>query len=49
MRVKIQQINIDLFLESNSVGVNGLFFLVYANKDEASERFKTRRYYLPKG
>ena len=37
------------FLKSNFVGVNRLFVLVYANQDDASKRFKTRRYYLPKG
>ena len=36
------------FLESNLVGVNRLFVLVYSNQDADSERFKTRRYYLPK-
>ena len=37
------------FLESKSVGVNRLFVLVYSNKDDNVTRFKTRRYYLPKG
>ena len=37
------------FLESNFVGVNRLFVLVYSNQDANSKRFKTRRYYLPKG
>ena len=37
------------FLESDSVGVNRLFVLVYTNQDAASKRFKARRYYLPKG
>ena len=37
------------FLESNFVGVNRLFLLVYSNQDNNSKRFKTRRYYLPKG
>ena len=37
------------FLKSNFFGVNRLFVLVYANQDDASKRFKTRRYYLPKG
>ena len=37
------------FLESNFVGVNRLFVLVYTNKDDNSKRFKTQKYYLPKG
>ena len=36
------------FLESNFVGVNRSFVLVYSNKDDNSKRIKTRRYYLPK-
>ena len=37
------------FLESNFVGVNRLFVLVYANQDAASTKFKAKRHYLPKG
>ena len=37
------------FLESNFVGVNILFVLAYLNQDNDSKRFKTRRYYLPRG
>ena len=37
------------FLKSNFVGVNRLFVIVYSNQDANSKRFKTRRYYLPKG
>ena len=36
------------FLESNFVGVNRLFVLVYSDQDAASRRFKAERYYLPK-
>ena len=36
------------FLESDSV-VNRLFVLVYSNQDGDAKRFKTERYYLPKG
>ena len=36
------------FLESNLVGVNRFFVLVYSNTDDA-KRYKTQRYYLPKG
>ena len=31
------------FLESNFVGVNRLFVLVYSNQDANSKRFKSRR------
>ena len=37
------------FLDSNFVGVNRLFVLVYSNQDEVAKTFKARRYYLPKG
>ena len=37
------------FLETNFIGENRLFNLVYTNQDENSERFKAKRYYLPKG
>ena len=37
------------FLESNFVGVNRLFVLVYTNQDANTKRFNTRKYYLPKG
>ena len=36
------------FLQSNFVGVNRLFILVYTNQDDNARKFKTRRYYLPK-
>ena len=37
------------FLESRFVGVDKLFVLLYSNQDDNFKRFKTRRYYLPKG
>ena len=37
------------FLKLNFVDVNRLFVLVYLNQDTNAKRFKTRRYYLPKG
>ena len=37
------------FLESNFVGVNRLFILIYSNEDEKAKRYKAKRYYLPKG
>ena len=35
-------------LESDFVAVNRLFVVVYSNEDDASNRFKAKRYYLPK-
>ena len=35
-------------IESNFV-VNGLFVLIYLNRDNDRKRFKAQRYYLPKG
>ena len=37
------------FVESNFVGVNRFFVLVYLNRNIDVKRFKTRRYYLLKG
>ena len=37
------------FFNSNFVGVNRLFVLVYRNQNNLLKRFKIRRYYLPKG
>ena len=37
------------FLESNFVGVNRLFLLVYSIQGENAKRYKAQRYYLPKG
>ena len=36
------------FLESNFVGVNRLFVLLYLNRDNDVKQFKNGRYYLPK-
>ena len=36
------------FLESNFVGVNRLFVLVYTNKDNNAKRFNAQKFYLPK-
>ena len=40
--------NIDAFFETNIVGVNRLFVIVYSNLDDSSKRFRSKRYYLPK-
>ena len=37
------------FLESNFVGVNRLFVLIYTNQDAASRKFKVKKYHIPKG
>ena len=37
------------FLESNFVGVNRLFVLIYSNQDDNAKRFKSKKIYLPKG
>ena len=37
-----------MFLQSYLVVLNGLFVLVFTNRDAASKRFKAKRYYLPK-
>ena len=37
------------FLESNFVGVNRWFVLIYSIQDNDAKRYKTQRYYLPKG
>ena len=36
------------FFESNFVGVNKLFVLLYTNEDEYTKRFKSRGYYFTK-
>ena len=37
------------FLESQFVGINRLFVLVYSNQENNAKRYKSQRYYLPKG
>ena len=37
------------FVVSNFVGVNRLFALSYSYADGNAKRYKSRRYYLPKG
>ena len=49
MRIKIRQINIDIFLNQTLLESIDYFFSVYSNQDVNSKRFKTRRYFLPKG
>ena len=40
--IKKKQTNLDCFLESNFVGVNRIFVLVYENQDAAFKRFKLK-------
>ena len=49
VRIKMQQMNIDILSDQTSVGVNRLFLLVYSNQDGNAKRFKTRKYFLSKG
>ena len=42
--IKIQQTNLDFFLNRIFLGVNRLFVLVYTNQDAASKRFKAKRH-----
>ena len=37
------------FLESNFVGVNRSFVLVYTNEPSNAKRFNAQKYYLPVG
>ena len=37
------------FLESNFIGINRLFVLVYSNRNDDVKRFNAKRYYLTKG
>ena len=41
--------NYRYFLESNFVGVNGLFTLVYSNAGYDAKRYNAKNYYLLKG
>ena len=47
--MNILYMNIDIFSNQILLVYNRLFALVYSNQDDNSKRFKTRRYYLPKG
>ena len=48
VRIKIRQINIDIFLKRILVGVDRLFILVYINESNNAERFNGGKYYLLK-
>ena len=47
MRIKIQQINLDIVI-SSFAGVNRLFVLTYPNQNNNVKRFNTQKHYLPK-
>ena len=50
MRIKPQQINIYISLNQILLdSIDYLFVLVYLNRDSDVKRFKTRKYFLPKG
>ena len=49
MKIKIQQINIDIFPNQIFVWVNKLFALIYLNRNTDVKWFDARKYYLPKG
>ena len=36
------------FIESNFLGANRLFALIYSNQDGIAKRFNNKKYYLPK-
>ena len=48
VRIKEQQMSIDIFLDKILLELIDHFFLLYSNQDVNSKRFRTRRYYLPK-
>ena len=41
--------NIDIFSNKTFLELIDCIFKIYSNQDFSSKRFKTRRYYLPKG
>ena len=41
-KIKIQETNIDIFFESNFVGVNRLFVSLCSNYDANTKRFKSQ-------
>ena len=49
VRIKMQQTSIDILLYQTFVGANRLFALSYSYADGHAKRYKSRRYYLPKG
>ena len=48
VRIKKQRNEYRCFLEPKFLGVNRLFALIYSNQDGNAERYKARKYYLPK-
>ena len=49
VRTQTRRMNIDIFFESNFVGVNRLLILVYSNVVDNSKKYKATRYYLANG
>ena len=46
LRIKLIQINIDIFSNQTLLELQRLFVSVYSNQDNIAERFKTRWWYL---
>ena len=49
VRIKIQQMNLDILSNQCFVGANILFVLVCPNPSNDSKRFFAQKQYLPKG
>ena len=49
LRIKIQQMNMNIFLDQTLLEFNRLFVLINLNRGKGARFFKTGRYYLPKG
>ena len=47
VKMKIQQISINIFSNQILLELNRLFVLVYSNEDVDSKRFKAKSCYLP--
>ena len=48
VRIKIKQLNIDIFSNQILLELYRLFVLDYLNQDDNSKRFKAKGYYLPR-
>ena len=48
VRIKIRQINIDIFLNRTLSVLTDCFVLIYSNSDDNAKRFKSQRNHLPK-
>ena len=48
VRIKIKELNIDIFSNQILLELHRLFVLDYLNQDDNSKRFKAKEYYLPR-